>query len=152
MRRRNLYLWRRILTGAGLLLLVAVAACATDGGEAITVRVDYSHDEFATQFIRYFPNQIQAHPGDTIRFLQDWTGEAHTVTFGTTVTEATNIAVPLFEEYGHLPEDQVPPGGARGVLRRRVFAASPLQRMCEPHPKAERKSLSWSTRPWRSPA
>jgi plastocyanin len=92
-----------------LVLALVTAGCASPASEAITVRVDYSHDEFATQFIRFFPNQIQVHPGDVVRFVQDWTGEAHTVTFGTAVTEALAITGPLIEQYGHLPEDQVPP-------------------------------------------
>ncbi|HEX2421425.1 MAG TPA: hypothetical protein VHL55_07480 [Acidimicrobiia bacterium] len=91
------------------MLALVVAGCASPAGETITVRVDYSHDEFNTQFIRFFPDEIQVHPGDVVRFVQDWTGEAHTVTFGTEVREALEITRPLIEEYGHLPEDQVPP-------------------------------------------
>jgi plastocyanin len=93
----------------GLVLALVVGGCASPASDAITVRVDYSHDEFNTQFIQFFPNQIQVHPGDTVRFVQDWTGEAHTVTFGTEVTEALEITRPLLDQYGHLPEDQVPP-------------------------------------------
>jgi plastocyanin len=90
-------------------LLLLIGACASGSGEALTVRVDYDHDEFATQFIKYFPDSIQVHPGDTIIFRQDWTGEAHTVTFGTKVNEVLSITKPLLEEWGHVPPDQVPP-------------------------------------------
>jgi plastocyanin len=105
-RIRSALRWTR--TG-GLVLALMVAGCASPAGESITVRVDYSHDEFNTQFIRFFPDEIQVHPGDAVRFVQDWTGEAHTVTFGTEVREALETTRPLIEEYGHLPEDQVPP-------------------------------------------
>ncbi|MGH8958329.1 MAG: hypothetical protein ACRDVK_06610 [Acidimicrobiia bacterium] len=94
---------------SGLVLAVVVAGCASPASEAITVRVDYSHDEFNTQFIRFFPDEIQVHPGDVVRFVQDWTGEAHTVAFGTELRAALETTRPLIEEYGHLPEDQVPP-------------------------------------------
>ena len=93
----------------GLVMSLVVAGCASPAGDAITVRVDYSHDEFNTQFIQFFPDQIQVHPGDTVRFVQDWTGEAHTVTFGTALREALETTRPLIEEYGHLPPEQVPP-------------------------------------------
>ena len=101
-------IWKAVRIGSVVLLLL-VASCDSGSGDAITVRVDYDHDEFATQFIRYFPDNIQVHPGDTVVFKQDWTGEAHTVTFGTRVDEMMAITQPLFEEWGHLPEDQVPP-------------------------------------------
>lgn len=100
---------RKVLQIGGAALALVVAACASGTGEVVTVRVDYSHDEFATQFIKYFPDHIQVHPGDTVRFTQDWTGEAHTVTFGTRVDEMLSITKPLIAEFGDLPEDQVPP-------------------------------------------
>ena len=108
MRRRFKEFHKVLRVGAIVLALVA-AACGSDSGERITVRVDYQHDEFATQFIRYFPENIQVHPGDTVNFVQDWTGEAHTVTLGTEVDEVLSITKPLFEEWGDVPEDQVPP-------------------------------------------
>jgi plastocyanin len=109
------------MTGGGIgrwwprvALLAAVAAfvagCATvRTAETTTVLVDYDHDEFATQFIRYFPERIQAHPGDTITFRQTWTGEAHTVTLGTLVQDVLNVTRPLIEEYAHLPDEEIPP-------------------------------------------
>lgn len=93
----------------GAVLVLLVGACASGSPETVTVRVDYDHDEFATQFIKYFPDSIQVHAGDTVIFRQDWTGEAHTVTLGTMVDEALSITKPLFEEWGEVPEDQIPP-------------------------------------------
>jgi plastocyanin len=100
---------RKALSIGGAALALVVSACAAGRGETVTVRVDYDHDEFATQFIRYFPDRIQVHPGDTVTFMQDWTGEAHTVTFGTRVDEVLSITKPLFEEWGDVPFDQIPP-------------------------------------------
>jgi plastocyanin len=108
MGRQFASIWRFVRVGS-LVLVLLVGACGSGANEAITVRVDYDHDEFATQFIRYFPDNIQVHPGDTVVFRQDWTGEAHTVTFGTRVNEALAITKPLFEEWGDVPEDQIPP-------------------------------------------
>lgn len=93
--------------GAALALLIG--ACAAGSSDTVTVRVDYDHDEFATQFVKYFPEKFQVHAGDTITFRQDWTGEAHTVTLGTRVSEVLSITKPLYEEWGELPEDQIPP-------------------------------------------
>ena len=107
MRRKATAVWR-ILQVGGVGLALLVAACSS-GADTVTVRVDYEHDEFATQFIRYFPNRISVHPGDTVRFLQDWTGEAHTVTFGTKVDEVLAITKPLFEEWGDVPFEEIPP-------------------------------------------
>lgn len=98
---------RILLCGTALGLLIG--ACSSGSSDVVTVRVDYDHDEFATQFIKYFPETIQVHAGDTVIFQQDWTGEAHTVTFGTKVNEALSITKSLFAEWGHLPEDQIPP-------------------------------------------
>jgi plastocyanin len=89
-------------------LAVVTAGCSREPDPAATILVDYS-DEFATQFIRYFPDRVQVHPGDTIEFQQTWTGEPHTVTFGTSVDEVLAITRPLIEQYAHLPEDEIPP-------------------------------------------
>ncbi|CAN5842599.1 hypothetical protein BH18ACT6_BH18ACT6_23890 [soil metagenome] len=105
---RSNYLNKKILLSVLLTGLVLLVACGSGASNAITVRVDYDHDEFATQFIRYFPDRIQVHPGDTVIFEQDWTGEAHTVTFGTKVEEVLEITKPLFAEWGATPIEKVP--------------------------------------------
>ncbi|MEX1177290.1 MAG: hypothetical protein WEB09_02405, partial [Nitriliruptor sp.] len=101
----------RMIRSGGLLLAAAAAlgACSSEPEPVATVLVDYEHDEFATQFIRFFPDEVQAHPGDTISFEQYWTGEPHTVTFGTAVTEVLEVTRPLLAEHGHKPESEVPP-------------------------------------------
>lgn len=100
--------WTRLAL-LGVAAIMSVAACSSADADTKSVLIDYDHDEFATQFIRYFPDHIQAHPGDTITFRQTWTGEAHTVTLGTRVNEVLAVTRPLIEEYGHLPYEEIPP-------------------------------------------
>lgn len=126
---RTRWLW---LAGATLLL----AAGCSDGDEAVPLLVDYSHDEFATQFIAYFPDTIQAHPGDTIAFRQTWTGEPHTVTLGTAVDEAIGVTQPLIDEWGTTPEEQIPPE----VMESFMAAESTLP------PAADWESEDWDGR------
>jgi plastocyanin len=52
-----------------------------------TVLVDFSHDEFTSSLIAYFPNEVTIAAGDTLDFKQVWTGETHTVTGGTLINE-----------------------------------------------------------------
>ncbi|MEX0835966.1 MAG: hypothetical protein WD010_07735 [Nitriliruptor sp.] len=92
-----------VLAGAGLL----IASCSEGSEPVATVLVDDEHDEFATQFILFLPDEVRAHPGDTISFEQHWTGEPHTVTFGTAVTEVLEITRPLIAEYGDRPDHEV---------------------------------------------
>ena len=77
---------RGIAVVASVVLLSA--GCGADGSSARRVRVDFRHDEFASHYWRYFPRTVYAHPGDELVFDQEWTGEPHTVTFGTNVDEA----------------------------------------------------------------
>jgi plastocyanin len=66
-------------------LLVGAVACGGgggSGGDTRTVLVDYSHDEMVTSMVDFFPETVEVHAGDTVRFRQFWTGEAHNVTFG----------------------------------------------------------------------
>ena len=133
MRRRFTATWRAVRVG-GILLALLASACGSASGDRITVRVDYDHDEFATQFIRYFPDSIQVHPGDTVNFIQDWTGEAHTVTLGTRVDEVLSITKPLYTEWGDVPEDQVPPEVLEAFFS--AECSLPLLYGCEPPPSA----------------
>jgi plastocyanin len=73
-------------------LAVTMTATGCGGGgsdsESRTVLVDYAHDELKTSMIDFFPRTVTVHPGDTVRFRQFWTGEAHNVTFGTAFNDA----------------------------------------------------------------
>lgn len=64
------------------------------GGAERTVLVDYRHDQFASAFLRYYPEQVTVRAGDTVRFKQTWTGEPHSVTMGKVVDDLfKNIAI-----------------------------------------------------------
>ena len=74
---------------ATLIVLLVGASCAGGtGSEEHVVRVDFTHDEFASHYWRYFPRTVFAHAGDEVVFRQEWTGEQHSVTFGRLVDAA----------------------------------------------------------------
>ena len=96
-------MWRRVVVMAAVLALVG-AACGDDkkksasdnttdttqaqaGAVAQTYRisVDNKTDPFTSAFLAYFPNAVTAHPGDSLDFQGVFTGEPHSVTFGTLV-------------------------------------------------------------------
>jgi plastocyanin len=90
--------------GAVVALFAGVAvACGDDGGGTTRqVLVDYSSDEFASFALLNFPDTVKVRQGDTIDFKQTWTGEPHTVTGGTSVTETLQdgkVWVDFFESF-----------------------------------------------------
>ena len=99
-----------------LVLVVAIAglvlpACSgsSSGGSTRTVLGDFNYDQFATSIMGYFPRVTEVHPGDKVVFKQAWTGEAHTVTFGTLVKPLSDIMTPYLTGAKPVPE-QEPPG------------------------------------------
>ena len=112
---------RRFVVVIGALALVA-AACGGDGnGEAAgggaerTVLVDHRHDEFASAFLRYYPEQVKVRPGDTVRFKQAWTGEPHSVTMGKVVDDLfANMSI--IEKYDS-PEEALADGVTEEKIR-----------------------------------
>jgi plastocyanin len=95
-----------------LVLLVALLGACTGGDDSgpqeRTVRVDFSHDEFGSYFLEYYPRKITLRPGDTAVFRQTWTGEPHSVTMGTLVDDLVSLVDPYIEamkEGEPLPED-----------------------------------------------
>jgi plastocyanin len=88
---------RRIGVVLALVLLVA-AACSDDksttttsGPTTVKVSVD-NKTTFPASFLEYFPNQLKVHAGDTLSFSSVFTGEPHSVSFGTLVTEGLTAA------------------------------------------------------------
>lgn len=62
------------------------ATKAADGAQTYEVTVDTGGGpDFRMTAFAYFPSTLTAHPGDTVEFKLDDTGEPHTVTFGTLV-------------------------------------------------------------------
>ena len=84
---------RRFVLCVVIASAVVSAACGSGGsssagsGDVRTVLIDYQHDEFASAFLRYYPEKVTVRPGDTVRFKQTWTGEPHSVTMGKVVDE-----------------------------------------------------------------
>src|SRR3954451_853562 len=68
---------------------LGVAACGSSskssGAQTRKVQVDGTSDKFNAAFLQYFPKRVTVHPGDTVDFHENWTGEPHTVTMGTLV-------------------------------------------------------------------
>jgi plastocyanin len=114
---------RRRLATALVVLAVLAAACGDDDtstvgggdtettgaegekGRTVTVEVDGKSDEVDIGNIAYFPDAVTVHPGDTVEFHSNDTGEPHTVTFGTLVDEGLGAGKDLPPD---TPEDQLP--------------------------------------------
>ena len=64
---------------------LGIAACGSSkssSAQSRTVQVDGTTDKFNGDFLAYFPDAVTVHPGDTVDFKENWTGEPHTVTLG----------------------------------------------------------------------
>jgi plastocyanin len=90
---------RKFALATAFALVLASCARGAGGAQTRTVLVDFSHDEFASFFLEYFPRQITVRPGDTVDFKQTWTGEPHSVTMGTLVDEALNTLKPAIQRF-----------------------------------------------------
>ena len=64
---------------------VAGSAATTGTPQSYSVNVDGKNDTFPIAAVAYYPKELTAHPGDTVTFTSVFTGEPHTVTFGTLV-------------------------------------------------------------------
>lgn len=141
---------RRKLTIVGVVVALLVGACGNDGGGGSSaggdggdrrrVLVDYKHDQFAASFNSFFPKRVKVHPGDTVEFRQQWSGEPHTVTMGTAIDEIGkpfwDIIDPLFAgEKVEVPEQG--PEGAEEFFEKIPFLADeeslkPIQAAAQP--------------------
>lgn len=63
---------------------------ATKGAQNIAVQLDGKAKDYNGVFTAFFPNDVSAHPGDTIKFDVPRVNEPHTVTFGTIINDAVN--------------------------------------------------------------
>lgn len=58
------------------------------GPQQFTVTVDGKSDAFNGEFAAFFPNELSARPGDTVKFdMPEFSGVPHSVTFGKLVDE-----------------------------------------------------------------
>src|SRR5947208_16219594 len=81
---------RALLCGVVAVLSMGAVACgssSSSGGGTRAVQVDGTTDKYNGAFLAYFPKQVTVHPGDTVSFHENWTGEPHTVTMGTLVED-----------------------------------------------------------------
>lgn len=74
------------------LVVGGLTACGGSSGGTRQVLVDYSPDEVATFIPANFPSKVTVTPGQTLLFRQTWTGEPHTVTGGTSVSDTLRVA------------------------------------------------------------
>ena len=98
----------RVPSAAGIRVALLVAASVTVssalpacGGGSTMVRevlVDYSHDEFPSSMVDFFPDVVRVHPGAVVRFRQAWTGEPHSVTLGTSFNDELGVLRGLLAE------------------------------------------------------
>lgn len=112
---------RRRLAGVlGLVVLVAggcssggsstktsdtTAGGTKTGAQTLPIGIDAQAGDFATSWTHFFPHDLQAHPGDTLQFTSHFTGEPHTVAFGTLITEY--LAASAKVDPGTLPTPEV---------------------------------------------
>jgi plastocyanin len=80
---------RRCLAVLAVVALAA-SACASGSGNERRVLIDFSSDEFGSFALANFPSAVTVAQGQTIVFKQTWTGEPHTVTGGSVVSDALN--------------------------------------------------------------
>ncbi|MBT8201755.1 MAG: hypothetical protein KJO87_00465 [Acidimicrobiia bacterium] len=83
-----------------------------------TVLVDGRVDEFNGAFFAYFPDTITVHPGDTIIYKSVFSGEPHSVTFGSVVETA-------IAEFERLTPEQLQSEGPPPPELEAAFAAIP---------------------------
>jgi plastocyanin len=88
---------RRVLCGLFLFVLVASscggdssddAGSSNDTSTVLPIQVDSADPARAVTLYSYFPQNVVARPGDTLRFTVSSVGEPHTVAFGTLVDRA----------------------------------------------------------------
>src|SRR2546425_7926902 len=57
-------------------------------GNVFGVSVDHKDKDLNTSFTHFFPHELKAHPGDTLEFTENFSGEPHTVAFGKVLDDA----------------------------------------------------------------
>lgn len=75
---------------------------SSDGSQTRIVQVDGHTNAFNGGFLAFFPKSVMVHPGDTVAFHENWTGEPHSVTMGT-LTQACIMASASADHNGPPP-------------------------------------------------
>lgn len=127
---------RRITIALVATLSMVAASCGGGTGDAASTRrvfVDHSSDEFASFSLSNYPAKVKVRQGDVIEFKQTWTGEPHTVTGGSTISENLQEAETwieffdsfeaLFNSGASLPNPEDPGDATVGDLARAIDEA-----------------------------
>ena len=69
-----------------------------------SVNVDNQSDKFNAGFLAYFPDDVTVRPGDTVEFKENFSGEPHSVTFGTLVESGLAVRSPDWPKAGRSPK------------------------------------------------
>ena len=110
------------IAGGGLTTAAAAESEATASPQVFNVTIDGNVDEFNGSFFGFYPNHVQAHPGDTIVFTSVFSGEPHSIAFGTVVQEVADLFFALPPEQQSFEEE--PPPDVLAELEE-AFAAIP---------------------------
>jgi plastocyanin len=90
-------------------LMLVATSCLGGGSQMRTVLVDHEHDVFASSMLAFFPNRVEATPGDTVVFRQTWTGEPHSVTMGRYIDKYGALLKPFLKIFEAKGEKALPP-------------------------------------------
>jgi plastocyanin len=87
----------RLTVTAAVSVLLASALIASGCGSSgssngRTVQIDGHSKAYNATFTSYFPKRVVVHPGNTVSFHENWTGEPHSVTMGTLVEKGLAAA------------------------------------------------------------
>lgn len=88
----------------------------SSGPSEVTVNIDGNADDFNAAFFAYFPDSVTVHPGDTIVYESVFSGEPHSITFGTLVTDAVEAFQSLTPE--QLESEGPPPPEVEAAFER----------------------------------
>jgi plastocyanin len=114
----------------------------SSGKQTVAVQVDAKPTDTGVGYTAYFPNELTVHPGDTVDFNEVFSGEPHTVTFGTLVDQglakvdpnASDEPAELKQVPSLLPDG---PGDAVQAAAQPCFLASGAPPASDACPKAE---------------
>lgn len=67
----------------------------SQGAAEVSVQIDGQAADYNSSFLAYFPDEVTVHPGDTVVYESVFTGEPHSITFGTVVQDAVDAFAAL---------------------------------------------------------
>ncbi len=79
------------------------------GPQTFKVLVDGHTADNKAGFINYFPKKVAVHPGDTVVFHSQYSGEPHTVAFGSLVTTLVNKVEAILKKNPKALDEGPPP-------------------------------------------